>query len=1228
MDAGNTNFKEINLSDYFQLNSQKELFNEENPLKLIDLFETSMNSENPHYSENREFLIPFIKKFKNLTSNNSDSSINERIIIIYGRLYYSVFDDNNFIDKLNKHSLKIINIENVYNYLKIATNTKNGGLVSLCLEFLEKVILKKDADHSLLNYTSGKLHLNVHPSELLISFDELNEHTTKLQKILNCNIRITLITDHFSDNMQGFLDEHGGNIDKLDLQNPDDELLKKIIVYTTNLRQIDIHDSAMTDVSLETMSTIKTLAYLNLYNCNNFEYLNFLPSNLKSIELHGCKKLITINEFPNKLTCIIIKECPKLDLIPTLTLKLNHICISECPLLHQNTLLKILSSLFDLNAELAFKNWFKFEIDIEILGQLFIRKIGFKNLSSEFTKYYDKLKNGTSLNTLAKFLQQIIAEIIQSKFDKELKTKLINEIQVCLFQYISDTNVYDILKFAKEHRLVFTLHRCIEMLNKNIDDDYHSEYLYLNDELKLCMYLDWDLLKNYENTKKIIEQYKLAWGPDFEISLKIEELKNLNTLLITYGKLVSTIELLFYNQSDFENFIHFPNCTALKIIDEQLKEADFNSLKKLNKLENLSLFNYIGAKSDFQLPPNLTSLFLENCSNMVGLPQLPLTITRLSVKNCIKICDDNKLKALTQISDKDKSLWFNSCVDVNILNNKDLILLIFKKLSLEEIVIQLKDIINRDAIENIYIKLIIDIINNFIKINFNFFFNNHPNIFPSPSQYYNYRPLIKGEKWDKVKALKPDRIKLTLPQLETIKDFEDIPEIEITKLFEIFDKFNFTDPTRKDFIHPDTIKYRGKSVTTDELRAGLFKIIEHTINNLPYSAVPSDENERFKWYRQLEYALKLFIQLSSNSTDTFTIFQRLKNLACSAATELCGTVWRNEAHEAIDVLQENIEIKQQDFVSKISQFFDELKINALYNIPKEILNRGLNTVANEVHIFNGIAIKMREMGFNLPHISSIDFKDPWTPIWANYRSYNVEYHIISYFNFINASLFILNRFKDELKSNPSFSNDLVENFHVYAESQLKTEMAVIDKSLKEKQKQFGLKKAVAFVTIKQMDIAIINDDGEAAVFFKQSKNRILFLQRTQALAGCLKRKSHKPKQIMVLSESNIPNDKNPKIDHEILKLNEHNEKVDQKINNIRKKIAKYQNYINLPENHLKDIERLADPESVSDAILNEKILAFQQYLTNNGLLTFKDNGDIEVTLAGVLELLKHLKFLS
>ena len=93
MNVGITNFKGVNLSDYFKLHAQEKFFSDEDPLKLIDLFESAMTPENNNSSANCAYLNDFIKKFKILTQKNS-ALINERIIYIYGLIYFSVFDNN------------------------------------------------------------------------------------------------------------------------------------------------------------------------------------------------------------------------------------------------------------------------------------------------------------------------------------------------------------------------------------------------------------------------------------------------------------------------------------------------------------------------------------------------------------------------------------------------------------------------------------------------------------------------------------------------------------------------------------------------------------------------------------------------------------------------------------------------------------------------------------------------------------------------------------------------------------------------------------------------------------------------------------------------------------------------------------------------------------------------------------------------------------------------------
>jgi hypothetical protein len=1216
-------FNNVNLENYFLENDGNPVFAQSDQT-LFSLFQSAMDAQNQNSVENREFLHQFLKKIKFLIPKitNELKYINT-VISIYGHIY-SLDNEDEFSDKLIRHSLKILNIQNVFNYLKNAIELKNEGLVIICVKFIESMI-------------GAKIHLSpydisIDTSSLLINFDELAQYITKLNDVIEGDLQIKLTTKLISIEVEEFLKIHGEKIRILSFKDINDLFLDKIFGYTPKLKHLEINGSVLSEQDLQSIAASKTINRLFIYKCHNFENLQFFPENLEELELRGCEKLKKIGQFPNSLLCVTLFSCPEITEIPTLNYLLQTIDIGGCPKLCQESLIEHLSIFFDQNPDVALEQWFNFSIDLATLAELFIKKIGVENLCCNLSSYYKKvIPDEIGDETEEKeFLSQLISDIIENHldlfihyypnileslntFENDLKVKLENDIKIFFRNTLNKTNVLKILKFAISIKSQEIIDMSLLLLEQK-----GMKFLPNIDKSELLLYITMEITDQV-TMKNLIDDCILTFHSKFKIAFKAKNLKYLNDNLENYKERVSIIIIENYDSSYFQYFSSFPNCIKLHISE---KERDISTVSKLDKLEYLIIENHKNSEFNFKWPQNLKQLALLNCPNILKLPSLTTSTTQLIIKNCVKLSDDSKLKALSQISDKDKTLWFNSCLNSKIQNTKALTELFFKKLDLNEILYQLTYLFDN----NISIELILEVSNKLLNEHFNYFLNHLPSVLKN-TKFSKFSERFNSEKWNAAKSLKPDKIKLTT-QLETVKDFEDIKEKDIAELFVLFDKINFTNPDGKDYIDPTTVRYRGTFVKSDDLRAGFSKIIEHIKNNLAYNAVPNDEKERFKWYRQLEYALKLFIQLSNNSSETYTISKRLISLAASAATEFCGTVWRNEAIEAIEALEnKNFEEKPQGLVNQLIQWCDERKMFTMEKITEGILYHNLNTISNQVHIYNGVAKKMIELGFKLPNLNSVQLNDPWTPIWSNYPSFNVEEHIKSYFNFFDVSGFILHKINNELYKkindklilNLNFINLLLENFYVYAESKLQIEMEAIENSLKEKQKELGLKKVKNLIEEKHMDIAILHNSEEAEVTFKNSNKSLLFRQRKQMVALRLKRKASQ------LLESDRPL-KKLKVSEEIL-MDEENLKTEE-IGRIKEEMAKYQSYIENPDTHLNDIEMLVDIEVVTDAIQDEKIAKLQQYLTDNHLLTFNDDGSIKVYLAGVLELLKHLKFLS
>jgi hypothetical protein len=1216
-------FNNINLHSYFQTNSAVN--EESDSYKLIFLFKDALKSTNPHYESNLGYFKAFTTRFKHLTRNEgTPSGVTNEIIEVYGKVLYSIKkEDTEISEKLINYILKSLNADNLYRYLKIAFDSHNEILINMCLKVIINLIYSQYSENSIY-FKEGIIYFHINPAKLVVSLEEVQKHLKNLKQITSdIHIKYEIQHDAVSLEMHQLFIAYGSDIHTLIIKNNCFNSLNFIKNYSPNVEYIKFKNCELNASLCNLLVNFKSLKTLTLDKTHvKEEFLKLLPQiSIESLELFDCE-VTRLDYYPPHLNVLDIKRCHHLTAIAPLPQFMEYlgvqacdefshapvfhradvVTVTQCPKIESQQIKDLLAKWYDKDQVRAVENWFNFDVSFQILATWFINTVGINN----FHKAIPKIKNRYRLPVIEEainYMKQIGKDL--KLFLVSVDASLAHFIITCGKNHKNMDYILEILRLAMQYELKLTIYVCLKLLNQHPEIEFSVKN---NSKIALKLYSSIDLKKN----QSIIDHYIKIYNCEVEFILDVDDTTALTNLNHPLSEFVTTIVLNHF--VSYEYLTKFQALSSLHLYMPNITLENFANFAKLTNITNLTIVNYQDDEINFQLPLNLKALTLKSCPGMKGLPELPASVSQLKLRDCDQITDQAKLHALGTILVTSKSDLFVNCFKTHVKNINALTHLIFNNLTLVEIAIAIGKCLNKKLNISYHKELALALLNELLSRNFNFFVANLSAIFRLTTSFLEYGPLLKSDLWQQSYNLVPDRIKQTLfPELGFIQ-YVDIPDRYIEELLQIFDRINFTLPAGQDYIDPNSIKVRGKIIKVEDIKAGLITLINHINHNKPFRAIPKDENECFNWYRQLEYALKLFLKVSNESPDNYTQAKRVISIAGTVSLQYCATAWKDEAIEAIQAFQEINEIKPDGVINHLISWFDDYKKLIMHAITKRILFRNLNVPGNEVHIYNGIAQKMLEKGFQLPSSDTLDLKDPLTPIWTTYSPrFDIDQEISRAFKFFHVSSNISKRITNELATNPHFSGQLLEYFKDIAHINLREKMQGIEESLNAKRKIFGLSQVKLRLEETKMDIAVLTQDSSKMAEFSQR----LLIPRKQAL---------KRKMFESMEANNRPQKKQKVTDTDL--MNEETFNLNE-LHRLEKEMIVFQSYENDSDNYKDEIEMLVDNETVARAIQEEKSKECEQFLTENHLLTFNEYGDIKlVTPAGILELLKHLKFLS
>jgi hypothetical protein len=181
---------------------------------------------------------------------------------------------------------------------------------------------------------------------------------------------------------------------------------------------------------------------------------------------------------------------------------------------------------------------------------------------------------------------------------------------------------------------------------------------------------------------------------------------------------------------------------------------------------------------------------------------------------------------------------------------------------------------------------------------------------------------------------------------------KDLARTNLQWLLDIFDTINFTDPRKPGYIHPNTIRDDNPQyiLRVDTVRSSLATLVK-CVNSTPkgnYSAIPSQEAAKAKWYHNFEALMRNAILILRNRYDMMPQHQKAAEmfaiqglvLEFAKTTGHCGGRWISEANLLYGIVSGRLDVLfEGDLHAIMHKIIDILKIGTIEEMAREGLGQ-------------------------------------------------------------------------------------------------------------------------------------------------------------------------------------------------------------------------------------------------------------------------------------------------
>lgn len=614
--------------------------------------------------------------------------------------------------------------------------------------------------------------------------------------------------------------------------------------------------------------------------------------------------------------------------------------------------------------------------------------------------------------------------------------------------------------------------------------------------------------------------------------LSIPSLNELSAFLHKFGEKIHELYLSDlkkdFNQSEplTDEYIakvisKCPNLRSLELISKDLSDECFKVINQLKSLQVLKLdLPHIKTLPE-ELPVTLNSLTLNGCEKLQKLPTNwpnSLKFLYISKATSIRTIDTLPPSIINLSITECSSLDF---IKASLPDSLMSLLLTGNHLSEDDIFILLRDLIKKNPMEALSFACCISIESCF-QINQShrfaeFFFNEaefselKPYLddlgkYFSPQQCLFYFKKIIEEDFDfflknydyfTISIYNPLDLSVFLSYVidwEKVQkfsldvgfqqEFEDLSDIDLQSLLELFDQINFTNEDKPDFIDLSKVALETLNPTPNSLKRFLADLLNSIDKNTPVLALPKDENERKECYDYLKNVLKHLIKAANqliqtkNPEDIRRVSIELIYLA--EASSHCGDRWIKESIQILKVLQKSYDIKIEGLKEKISFWLGEYKESMMEEISLTILDdlielgENLND-AYLPHIMNRLAKCLNKNGFPVSFLRSYNFNDVFS-FEKKIPDQNFENHIKTYLHVMTILKFLFDKIKDACSLDGKNYDLIFQSLGNVALEDLKSQINEVERFHKKNQMIYGKLELQYLLEQAQIEYALLTED--------------------------------------------------------------------------------------------------------------------------------------------------------
>lgn len=181
---------------------------------------------------------------------------------------------------------------------------------------------------------------------------------------------------------------------------------------------------------------------------------------------------------------------------------------------------------------------------------------------------------------------------------------------------------------------------------------------------------------------------------------------------------------------------------------------------------------------------------------------------------------------------------------------------------------------------------------------------------------------------------------------------KDLARTNLQWLLDIFDAINFADPRKPGYINPNTIRDDNPQyvLRVDTVRSSLATLVK-CVNSTPkgnYSAIPSQEAAKAKWYHNFEALMRNAILILRDRYDMMPQHQKATEmfaiqglvLEFAKTTGHCGGRWISEANLLYGIVSGRLDVLfEGDLHAIMHKIIDILKIGTIEEMAREGLGQ-------------------------------------------------------------------------------------------------------------------------------------------------------------------------------------------------------------------------------------------------------------------------------------------------